>query len=343
MAHRVPDGMPDLRNPGVIGRVIVIVHLMLAAGAAISPLGWIDALVEAAVVIEPVLLASLVLGYLLAPGLSGLRSPWWQIGASLVVVALALAMNLLVASVPGLTEVDGTRPVGSSPWRTALLAVLAVNAIAEYLRLRNQALSPASAEARLQSLQSRIRPHFLFNSLTAVLSLIHVDPHRAEQVLEDLADLFRSLMSDSTRLVPLSRELDLVREYLRIESLRLGERLQCHIEVDPAALDALVPSLMLQPLVENAIYHGIEPSPVPARVLIEVRAQGSRLAIRIANPLPPAGSERQGNGMALGNIRERLSLHFDAQASLWHGATGGRYEVRLALPRREPASEGPGA
>ena len=129
-----------------------------------------------------------------------------------------------------------------------------------YFHLRNRALSPALTEARLQALQARIRPHFLFNSINAVLSLIRPEPKRAEAALEDMADLFRVLMADNRDLSTLEREVELTRQYLNLEQLRLGERLQVEWHIDNMPGEALIPPLVLQPLVENAVYHGIEPS-----------------------------------------------------------------------------------
>ncbi len=319
--------MPDLRNPGVVGRVIVLVHLMLFGAAAMDARGYADALSALATVAEPALLSSLLAGYLAMPWLR--RLPWAAVvaaaGALVVSTVVALVLLLDAAESPGV------------PWRQALLALLAVIVVAEYLRLRTRAFAPANAQARLNALQARIRPHFLFNSLNAVLSLIHVDPQRAEQVLEDLADLFRALMSDNASLVSVAREVDLVREYLRIESLRLGDRLQVCIDVDVAAAAALVPSLILQPLAENAVHHGIEPFAEPGDVLIRVAVIGARLSITVTNPWRATAPERAGNGMALGNIGERLDLHFDADASLHHGPVAERYEVRIDLPLRLPA------
>ena len=128
-----------------------------------------------------------------------------------------------------------------------------------YFDLRARALSPAVAEARIQALQARIRPHFLYNSINAVLSLIRSEPRRAERALEDLADLFRVLMADNRTLAPIANEVELARQYLALEELRLGERLRVTWRTDTHAADALVPPLILQPLVENAVYHGIEP------------------------------------------------------------------------------------
>jgi two-component system sensor histidine kinase AlgZ len=201
-----------------------------------------------------------------------------------------------------------------------------------YFDLRGRALSPALAEARLQALQARIRPHFLFNSINAVLSLIRQDPRRAEVALEDMAELFRVLMADNRELTPLTRELDLCRQYLGIEQLRLGGRLKVEWQLDAMPRDALVPPLVLQPLLENAVYHGIEPRIEPGTIVINIAAVGDELRAVLRNPFRPEGDRHAGNRMALANIRERLALHFDAEASLSARAGTDSYEVRIVMP-----------
>ncbi len=202
-----------------------------------------------------------------------------------------------------------------------------------YLDLLQRAYSPAIAEARLQALQARIRPHFLFNSLNAALSLIRSQPALAESMLEDLAELFRVLMADNQRLVPLQQELTLCQQYLRIEQLRLGPRLQCEWQQEGEAEQVMLPPLLLQPLLENAVYHGIEPLPEGGLITVTLRYQSQRLTIRVSNPLA-AGSGKVGNQMALKNIRERLRLHYDLEASLKHSRLADRFEVELSLPTR---------
>jgi len=195
-----------------------------------------------------------------------------------------------------------------------------------------KAYSPALAEARLQALQSRIRPHFLFNSLNAVLALIRRDPKRAERTLEDLADLFRSLMGDARHFVRLSDEIALLERYAEIEQLRLGERLRITWELDAAPSDALLPPLILQPLLENAVYHGVEPATEVGDVLVRIERRGDRVLARIENPMIEAEAERSGNRMAMDNIRERLALFFDAEARMDARVEAGRYRVEIEIP-----------
>jgi two-component system sensor histidine kinase AlgZ len=233
----------------------------------------------------------------------------------------------------------GRTEAWSAGWPGMLFGVVLAMALAalllEYFRLRNRAFSPALAEARLQALQARIRPHFLFNSLNAVLGMIRGDPKRAEGALEDLADLFRSLLADNRKLIPMREEIALCRQYLNLEHLRLGDRLRVLWVVDPGAEDALVPPMLLQPLVENAVYHGIEPGIGAGAIEIRVALEGERLVVALSNPYHPEHQHRQGNRMALANIRERLQLHFDVEARLDTGVDGERYRIGMVMPYRK--------
>jgi two-component system sensor histidine kinase AlgZ len=217
----------------------------------------------------------------------------------------------------------------------ALIAATAAWAVVEYFRLRARAYSPSFAEARLQALQARIRPHFLFNSLNTVLGLMRGDPRRAEATLENLADLFRVFMRDARELVALDDEVVTCKEYLAIEQLRLGERLKVVWQLDDMPGDALLPSLLLQPLIENAVHHGIEPSSEEGTIAITVGRTGDRVRVEILNPIPPATQSRSGNQMALSNVRERLMLLYDIEADLKTGAEGDRFRLQLEFPYRK--------
>ena len=208
-----------------------------------------------------------------------------------------------------------------------------------YFETRARVFAPALAEARLQALTARIRPHFLFNSLNAVLSLIRSEPRRAETALEELAELFRALMRDHRDLMPLADEIALCRQYLDLEKLRLGDRLAVEWEIVDVPDDIKVPPLMLQPLLENAVYHGIEPSGEGGTVRIRFARSGDELQIDLANPCHGQASTHSGNQMALANIRERLALFYDLEARLETRSVelpGGacEYRVHILLPCR---------
>lgn len=191
----------------------------------------------------------------------------------------------------------------------------------------------AEAQARLQALQARIRPHFLFNSINTVTSLIHNKPDEAEEALLDLADLFRASLSEENQLIPLADELALIRRYLNMESLRLGARLQIAWQLDEGVEEHSLPPLILQPLVENAVYHGVEPLPGGGTISIAILRQNGQLKITVSNPLPGEASRKsEGNRIALNNIRSRLSAHYGERASLDLTEEGGEFRVELCLP-----------
>lgn len=194
------------------------------------------------------------------------------------------------------------------------------------------------AEARIHALQARIRPHFLFNSMNTIASLIRGNPVAAEQAVEDLADLFRASLAEARQRITLAEELDIARLYERMECQRLGERLRVDWHIDALPADATIPSLTVQPLLENAIYHGIERLAEAGVVEVTGRRDGDTLYLALDNPTPATGEpERAGNQIALDNIRERLALAFGNRASLAIEAAPGRFRVTLAFPYQPAA------
>ena len=190
----------------------------------------------------------------------------------------------------------------------------------------------AVAHAQVEALQARIRPHFLFNSMNTVAALVRVDPAAAERTVENLSELFRAALGqhaahDGT----LKDELELVDRYLAIEQLRLGERLRVRRDFVDLPLDAPLPRLLLQPLVENAVRHGIQPLIAGGEVILRGRQQGDMLYLAVDNPLattPPIG----GNGHGLDNVRQRVAYHYGPRASVEAGPQDGRFVVGLTLP-----------
>jgi two-component system sensor histidine kinase AlgZ len=201
----------------------------------------------------------------------------------------------------------------------------------QWLRMRTQAMLPADTTARLAELQSRIRPHFLFNTLNTALTLVRLDPARAEGVLEDLAELFRVAITDSGESVTLAEEVELAKRYLAIEQIRFGSRLQVTWELDAEAGAARVPPLLLQPLVENAVRHGVEPSDVGGVIRVRTRVKLGRALVSIVNSVPDTAS-RPGNGMALRNVRERLRLMHDVAAQFETRREGDVFRVQIVVP-----------
>jgi two-component system sensor histidine kinase AlgZ len=321
------SALPNFRNLGVLLRILLIVNLVALAAALLKttePLETWKELLEISALVQPLLILSLltlvVANDLLrrVPGTVGVVAVF-AIELALTALLYAVGRSLLTTEPPPLL-------------RYCLLVLLVTAALLEYFQLRNSALSPALAEARLQALQARIRPHFLFNSITAVLSLIRRDPKRAEEVLEDMAELFRVLMADNRELTPLAREVELCRRYLDLEQLRLGDRLKVEWQIAQMPAQALVPPFVLQPLVENAVYHGIEPRVEPGVISIRLYRSGEQVHAVLRNPYAGADDHHAGNRMALANIRERLQLHFDAEARLTTKVSDGMFEMHIVMP-----------
>jgi len=188
------------------------------------------------------------------------------------------------------------------------------------------------SRARVHALQARIRPHFLFNSMNTIASLTRSNPARAEQAVQDLADLFRASLAEKREQITLAEEIEIARTYERMELLRLGERLRVEWRVQSVPQAACVPSLMIQPLLENAIYHGIEPRSGGGTVTVTGEYANGLVTVVVRNPAPEGPVPRDGNRLALANIRERLSLMYGARAAVKAGRFGDEYIVTLRFP-----------
>lgn len=216
-----------------------------------------------------------------------------------------------------------------------LLAAIFGGIVLRYFYIQQQLLTQEEAElnSRIQALQSRIRPHFLFNCMNSIVSLIGSDPDKAERVVEDLSDLFRASLAAPGH-VPLEQELSLCRRYISIEQLRLGKRLTLDWQVRETPEDCTIPSLLLQPIIENAIYHGIQPRSEGGTVEISVQARDNLLTIVVRNPLPQRVEDaaKPGNRMAMDNIRHRLVAHYGDRASIKAGAEGQQFVTEIRYP-----------
>ena len=320
--------LPNLRNLGIYLRILLIVNLSVAIAAAIisNQLSeFFPLLIEFSSVVQPILLLSILSLYMLYPMLDKLN--YWP--GLIAIVALELVITgFVVTSFNFYFSFVSTTNV----MHACLLTAIMTGIVLYYFYLQQRAYSPAIAEARLQALQARIRPHFLFNSINAVLSVIRSQPKLAETALEDMADLFRVLMSENRDLVPLTQEIGLCHQYLDLEKLRLEERLKITWQIEDMPSDAMIPPLILQPLLENAVYHGIEPMPEGGEIIVHIYSKGSELNIVISNPYAPHNDHHSGNKMALANIKERLQLHFDLEGSLKSQTKNNRYEVRIRIP-----------
>lgn len=310
------------------------------------------------------------LGFWLDLARSSLFLLWAGMGSAAVLCLLRARLNLLplgLASAVALGSVLaviavvslGVLGLGSSallgPRATNLLlptapqgffaANLGIGAIVGALALRYFYVSgewrrnvELQARARMRALQARIRPHFLFNSMNTIAALTRSDPARAEEAVEDLADLFRANLSEKRSSITLKEELEVARIYQRIEQLRLGERLHVIWDVAELPMRALVPGLLMQPLLENAIYHGIEPRPNGGVVTISGSLDGDIIGLMVRNPLPESGeAAHSGNRVALENIRERMDLIYPGRSSVEAGRVGDEYVVHLRFPHFEDA------
>ncbi len=324
--------LPDFCNFGVVLRVMGAVNAVALIGAIAGAQSFSDAaarFVAAAPSFEISALASLGLLCLLRVRLAQERGWIRTVGVMVITACVAAGVELLVAFVPGVQAGLAARTL--APVSSAVVAGAIAWAVLEYYRMRLRAYSPAIAAARLQALQSRIRPHFLFNSLNAAIALVRTDPLRAELVLEDLSDLFRMIMKDARTLITLDEEIKLARQYLAIEGLRLGERLRVEWQLLRLPTQLKVPPLLLQPLLENAIRHGIEPNDEPGTIAVRITGVSRELIIVVENSYVPDGVA-PGNQLALQNIRERLAVLYDLEASVKAAGDGKRYRVSITLP-----------
>jgi two-component system, LytTR family, sensor histidine kinase AlgZ len=335
-------------NPGVAydvchGALALRATLGVNGAVLIASALTVDSAAQLAAAFGPVLAVALPATLVWLAVVCALRRPVTRLAPAVRVAALmALGGAIAVAAAWPVTWIGLLVPTPLRHLMLALAGAALALPLALWLQAREQARSPADARARLAELQARIHPHFLFNTLNTAIALVRSHPARAESVLEDLAELFHGALAEAGPggAVTLASEIELARRYLAIESLRFGERLQLHWQLDPAADAARVPPLALQPLLENAVRHGIEPAEQGGTVRVRTRVQLGRAELLIDNSLPPAGAaHRAGHGLALANVRERLRLLHDLDAQFEAGPVGPgagaaptRWRVRIVVP-----------
>jgi len=320
----------DACNIGVVLRAVLFVQTVVATAslyAATAPGQWLRAVALLTAGTLPGTLVWLIAACALKLPLQRMHAPMqYALGVLLGAAAGLLACALLRLS--GLTAAAAWLASAASG---ALLAALLVTG----LIMRARARTPAQTQARLAELQSRIRPHFLFNTLNSAIALLRAEPDKAEALLEDLSDLFRSALAERPA-ATLGEEIQLARHYLEIEQVRFGtQRLRVHWQLQPHANAALLPPLLLQPLVENAVRHGVEPCADGGTVQIRTEVRNRQALVTIWNSLPvavPATAPTHGHGIALNNVRARLALLHDLQASLRVRTIGRQFVVRISLP-----------
>lgn len=325
-AQPAPVLVFDACHIGVVLRAVLFVEVSLAVVCMYGATSLWDWVARVALVTGAALPGTL------AWLLSACIAKRW-LGAMPRAAQYALAITLGgVAGLYGCGLLALTGLLESPPWVSSLFsgAVLSSLLVAA-LVMRAKGRTPADTAARLAELQSRIRPHFLFNTLNSAIALVRAEPAKAEALLEDLSDLFRHALKDPSSSVTLGEELTLAQRYLAIEQVRFGERLRVQWDLDPRADRAQLPPLILQPLVENAVCHGVEPSPVGADIKISTRCKGTVVVIKVTNSVP-AGQGARGHGLALSNVQERLALLHDVQGQFKSGLIDGVYQVRMEVP-----------
>jgi two-component system, LytTR family, sensor histidine kinase AlgZ len=326
VAKARPAMVFDACHLGVVLRAVVFVEAVMAVGGMFGAQTVTEWLENFAILSGAALPATLAWLALTCVGKDVLaRLP----GAAQEVVGVLLGALAGLGGCWLMSLVGMPRP---APWlASGLSGALLAGVLVAALVLRAKGRMPAETAARLAELQARIRPHFLFNSLNSAIALVREDPGKAETLLEDLSELFRHALVTKGDAVTLAEEVQVARHYLAIEQVRFGERLRVEWAIDPDAGKARVPPLFLQPLVENAVKHGVEPSSSGADVKVTTQRRGSVVVIKVTNTVP-GGQGRPGHGVALDNVRDRLRLLHDVQAQFQTALIDGRYQVRMEIP-----------
>ena len=326
--ERQPEqhSMFDACHVGVVLRAVLFAEAVAGVAAMFGASQLAEWLLRFSLLtggVLPATLAWLIAACVLKSRLSRLGlSRQWAVGIALGAGAGVYGCAMLVLM--GLVE--------PAPWLASAFAGALLSAmLLAGLFWRAKARTPADTTARLAELQSRIRPHFLFNTLNSAIALVRAEPAKAEAVLEDLSELFRQALADPAESVTVGQEIALAQRYLEIEQIRFGDRLRVVWSLDSHADAAKLPPLLLQPLVENAVKHGVEPSAEGAQLRISTLRRGSTVVIKVTNTTP-AGSGQRGHGLALANVRERLLLLHDVQASFRCAFKDGVFQVRLEIP-----------
>jgi two-component system, LytTR family, sensor histidine kinase AlgZ len=325
----------DTCHVGLVLRAVLGVQVVLAAGVAFGAAdawAWVLQWALSGLAALPAVMLWLAAVCALKRPLA-VQRPWavYAVTAGLGAVA-GMGATAAWQWLEAISGPDGIARSGA-PWVAGGMTGGALAfAVVAALVWRHRLQQPAAATARLAELQARIRPHFLFNTLNSAIALIRAEPARAEALLEDLSDLFRHALSEPGASTDLAAELHMAQRYLDIEAVRFGPRLRVHWDIDDAALLARLPPLLLQPLVENAVLHGVEPSADGADVWVQAQSRRRSVVIKVLNTLP-GGAGAGGHGMALANVRDRVALLHDVNASTrWGLLPDGRWQVRIEVP-----------
>ena len=327
--------LPTLFALMVVAEIVALVIAMAPDRAAQS---WLRELGIASVFVQWIALLNAVVLCSSREALERLPVRWGFFFAWLLAVVTTALGSAVVYSMDNALGFGLTAPPGAI-WRFSLgnaaICALIAAALLRYLYVRElwQERVNAAAKAQVDALQARIRPHFLFNSMNTIASLIRKRPADAERAVEDLSDLFRAALGTREMLGTLGEELDLISQYLRIESLRLGDRLKLELDLESLPRDLPMPPLLLQPLVENAVYHGIQRMPAGGTLTMRGARKGGMIEIMVHNPLPDDVAH-PGNAHALANVRARIEYHFGDKAALIVQPARGEFTVTVRLPEK---------
>jgi two-component system sensor histidine kinase AlgZ len=338
--------LPNFCTGEVVFNVVVVAEMLAIVINLIVPRNFISP-----TVLQDLLLISLFIQWVALAGTAVLCYTRKYLNRLPNLRALGMAYLLLLLTTFVVSEItvlilwavgriDGPRPAWYVDFNIITLTISAmINGLLLRLFLAKHELTQrtlSEARAKLQALQSRIRPHFVFNSMNIIASLTRNEPAKAEAAIENMADLFRIMLSQDENLVPVKNEIDVANKYLALEALRLDNRLTVNWDIGKFPRKCVMPVLTLQPLLENAIRHGIEELPAGGSVDVRLWEENDQIHIRVTNPLPKARSRptKSTPGQTLDNIRQRFQSHYGEQASLQSHEEDGRFTVTVVLPTR---------
>jgi two-component system sensor histidine kinase AlgZ len=338
--------LPNFCTGEVVFNVVVVAEMLAIVINLIVPRNFL-----AATALQDLLLISIFIQWVALAGTAVLcytrkylnRLPNLRaLGAAYLLLLLTTfaVSECLVWLLWALGRLNSARPAWYADFHIINLTISAIiNGLLLRLFLAKHELQSrtlSEARARLQALQSRIRPHFVFNSMNIIASLTRSAPEKAEAAIEDMADLFRIMLSQDEMLVPVKNEIDVAKKYLALEALRLDNRLTVNWDIGKFPRKAVMPVLTLQPLLENAIRHGIEELPAGGIIDVRLWEENDRIYIRVANPLPKTRPKKAKStpGQSLDNIRQRFQSHYGEQAALTSAEENGLFTVTVVLPIR---------
>ncbi len=336
--------LPDLcRGQGLLGLLVTAGLLAVFMTLVRSGISAFDFLLLGQIAVEIFLIALLSAAFICQGRRFLIDLPLPQIALInffLVVAAAAICTALMELwrnyLLNGLWQLDYLLIINSM-----LIAAILAGTILRLFYLQHQLRQQqgASQQARIEALQSKIRPHFLFNSMNSLASLIRTDPNKAEQTLENLCDLFRYALSNGSQGVSLQLEVDSCKKYLQVEKLRLAERLEYHWEIAIDLASISVPALILQPLIENAVFHGIQPAQKGGYLKVRIYRDGEWVCVDIVNSLEENTGQQfkkpPGHSMAIDNLRHRLDAFFNHRAELQETVKHNHYHTRMRFKPTE--------